>query len=90
MEKKYNYRIYVTGTAGYYNLGTYTSEETLVCLDWLILAQKTQEKILVIEHNISCNIDFPVFIYMGKEKDYEEFKRYISNNEEENKVTYFK
>lgn len=76
-----NYRIYVDGSAGYYKLGTYSNEQALVCLDWLILCEKTKEKILVIEHNIKDNIDFPVFIYLGKVNQYEEFKRYLTSDE---------
>lgn len=37
------YRLYVTGTNGYYDLGTYTKDETIFCLDQLTLEQKTKE-----------------------------------------------
>ena len=80
------YRIYVDGTRGYYNLGTYNKEETIHCLDWLILEQQTKEKILAIECNREDNIEFPVFLYLGKQADYDDFKRYL-NNENEVRVT---
>lgn len=76
------YRLYVTGTNGYYNLGTYTKDETIFCLDWLIVEQKTKEKILGIECNEEDNVEFPVFLYMGNIADYDDFKRYLSNQDE--------
>ena len=38
------YRLYVTGSNGYYDLGVYTKIETIKCLDWLILKEQTKEK----------------------------------------------
>lgn len=75
------YRIYVDGTNGYYNLGTYDVDETIFCLDWLILKQKTKEKILAIECNLENNSEFPVFLYLGKMADYDDFKAYLNSKE---------
>ena len=82
-----DYRIYVDGTNGYYNLGTYNKEETICCLDWLILEQQTKERILAIECNYEDNMEFPVFLYLGREKDYDDFKRYLNNDDKEVRVT---
>ena len=43
------YRIYVFGTGGYTDLGTYEPDETIFCLDWLLLEQKTKEVVMAIE-----------------------------------------
>ena len=82
-----DYRIYVDGTGGYYNLGTYNKDETLICLDWLILEEQTKQKILAIECNYEDNIEFPVFLYLGKQADYDDFKNYLNNEDEEVRVT---
>lgn len=76
------YRIYVTGTGGQTDLGTYDSEETIFCLDWLLLKQKTKEKVMAIECNEEDNIEFPAFLYLGNLADYEDFKRYLNNQDE--------
>lgn len=76
------YRLYVSGTNGYYNLGTYGPDETIFCLDWLILEQQTREKILAIECDEKNNIEFPAFLYLGNLADYDDFKRYINNQDE--------
>lgn len=75
------YRLYVSGTNGYYNLGTYEPDETIFCLDWLLLEQKTKEKILGIEVNEEDNIEFPAFLYLGNLADYDDFRRYLNSNE---------
>lgn len=80
------YRIYVSGINGYYNLGTYNIEETIDCLDWLIMEQQTKEYVLVIECNIQDRIEFPVFLYLGNIEDYELFKEYL-NIDTKDKVT---
>lgn len=82
-----NYRLYVNGTNGYYNLGTYNSDETIECLDWLILENQTQERILAIECNIEDNIEFPVFLYLGKVEEYTKFKEYLLLDDKKYKVT---
>ena len=69
------YRLYVSGTNGYYNLGTYEPDETIFCLDWLLLEQKTKEKVMAIEVNEE-------FLYLGNLADYEDFKRYLNNQDE--------
>ena len=76
------YRLYVSGTNGYYNLGTYGPDETIFCLDWLLLEQKTKEKVMAIEVNEEDNIEFPALLYLGNLADYEDFKRYINNQDE--------
>lgn len=76
------YRICVFGTGGYTDLGTYEADETIFCLDWLILEEYTKEKILGIEVNEEDNIEFPVFLYLGNVADYEDFKRYLNNQDE--------
>ena len=75
------YRIYVDGTNGYYNLGTHEQNETIFCLDWLILEEQTKEKVLAIECNTEDNIEFPVFLYMGNISDYDDFKAYLNSKE---------
>ena len=40
------YRLYVSGSNGMTNLGTYEPDETIFCLDWLLLEQKTKEKVM--------------------------------------------
>lgn len=57
------YRICVFETSGYTDLGTYEPDETILCLDWLLLEQKTKEKVMAIECNLEDNIKFPVFLY---------------------------
>ena len=76
------YRGYVSGTNGYYNLGTYEPDETIFCLDWLLLEQKTKEKVMAIEVNEEDNIEFPALLYLDNLADYEDFKRYLSNQDE--------
>lgn len=75
------YKIYVNGSAGLYDLGEYTKEETEYCLNWLIVEEQTKEKILVIEHNYQDNIEFPVFVYYGKEQEYIDFISYLNSDE---------
>lgn len=81
------YRIYVNGNNDYYDLGTYTVEQTISNLNWLILEQQTKEKVLVIECNIEDYIEFPVFIYNNKKEDYQKFKNYLLDNNKSEKVT---
>lgn len=76
------YRIYVAGTGGWTDLGTYEPDETIFCLDWLLLEQKTKEVVMAIEVNEEDNIEFPALIYLGNLADYEDFKRYLSNQDE--------
>lgn len=76
------YRLYVTGSNGYYDLGVYTKIETIKCLDWLILKEQTKEKILAIECNEEDNIEFPAFLYLGNLADYDDFKRYLNNQDD--------
>ena len=76
------YRIYVFGTGGYTDLGTYEPDETIFCLDWLLLEQKTKEKVMAIEVNEEDNIEFPAFLYLGNLADYDDFKRYLNNQDE--------
>lgn len=76
------YRLYVSGTNGYYNLGTYEHDETIFCLDWLLLEQKTKEKVMAIEVNEEDNIEFPAFLYLGSLADYDDFKKYLNNQDE--------
>ena len=76
------YRLYVSGTNGFTDLGTYESDETIFCLDWLLLEQKTKEIVIAVEHNYEDNIEFPVFMYKGNLADYEDFKNYLNNQDE--------
>ena len=66
------YRIYVFGTGGWTDLGTYDPDETIFCLDWLLLEQKTKEVVMAIE----------VILYLGNLADYDDFKRYLNNQDE--------
>lgn len=75
------YRIHVFGTGGYTDLGTYEPDETIFCLDWLLLEQKTKEKVMAIEVNEEDNIEFPVFVYYGKEQEYINFINYLKSDE---------
>ena len=75
------YRIYVFGTGGYTDLGTYEPDEAIFCLDWLLLEQKTKEKVMAVEVNKEDNIEFPVFRYTGSLADYDDFRRYLNSNE---------
>lgn len=76
------YRLYVSGTGGLTDLGTYEPDETLFCLDWLLLEQKTKEIVMAIEVNEEDNIEFPALLYLGNLADYEDFKRYLNNQDE--------
>ena len=76
------YRICVFGTGGYTDLGTYEPDETIFCLDWLLLEQKTKEKVMAIRSARLDNIEFPAFLYLGNLADYEDFKRYLNNQDE--------
>ena len=76
------YRIYVFGTGGPTDLGTYEPDETIFCLDWLLLEQKTKEKVMAIEVNEEDNIEFPALIYLGNLADYDDFRRYLNNQDE--------
>ena len=76
------YRIYVFGTGGPTDLGTYEPDETILCLDWLLLEQKTKEKVMAIECNLEDNIEFPALLYLGNLADYDDFKRYLNNQDE--------
>lgn len=75
------YRLYVTGTNGFTDLGTYDPDEVIFCLDWLLLEQKTKEIVIAVEYNYEDNIEFPVFMYKGNLADYEDFKNYLNSNE---------
>ena len=75
------YRIYVFGTGGPTDLGTYEPDEAIFNLDWLLLEQKTKEIVMAIEVNEEDNIEFPVFLYMGSLADYNDFKAYLKSNE---------
>lgn len=75
------YRLYVSGSNGMTNLGTYEPDEAIFCLDWLLLEQKTKEKVMAIEVNEEDNIEFPVFRYTGSLADYDDFRRYLNSNE---------
>lgn len=76
------YRIYVTGTNGWTDLGTYEQDEAIICLDWLLLEQKTKEKVMAVEVNEEDNIEFPALLYLGNLADYDDFKRYLNNQDE--------
>ena len=76
------YRLCVLGTGGWTDLGTYESDETIFNLDWLLLEQKTKEVVMAIEVNEEDNIEFPALLYLGNLADYEDFKRYLSNQDE--------
>lgn len=76
------YRLCVLGTGGWTDLGTYESDETIFNLDWLLLEQKTKEVVMAIEINEEDNIEFPVFLYLGSLADYDDFKRYLNNQDE--------
>ena len=76
------YRLYVSGSNGMTNLGTYEPDETIFNLDWLLLEQKTKEIVMAIEVNEEDNIEFPAFIYRGNLADYEDFKSYLNNQDE--------
>ena len=76
------YRLCVLGTGGWTDLGTYESDETIFNLDWLLLEQKTKEVVMAIEINEEDNIEFPAFLYLGNLADYEDFKRYLNNQDE--------
>lgn len=82
-----NYRLYVDGTAGYYELGTYSSKETIACLHWLIIEEGTKERVLAIECNEEKNIEFPVFLYDGNTKEFFRFAQYLRNENSKHKVT---
>lgn len=82
-----NYRLYVNGTAGYYDLGTYSSEETIYCLNWLIREEKTKEQILAIECNEERKIEFPVFLYGGNPEEFLRFEEYLQDQDIGNKIT---
>ena len=75
------YRIYVFGTGGYTDLGTYEPDEAIFCLDWLLLEQKIKEKVMAVEVNKEDNIEFPVFRCTGSLADYDDFRRYLNSNE---------
>lgn len=76
------YRLYVSGTNGFTDLGVYEPDETIFCLDWLLLEQKTKEVVMAIEVNEEDNIEFPALLYLGNLADYDDFKRYLNNQEE--------
>lgn len=82
-----NYRLYVKGSGGYTDLGTYNSEETVECLHWLIIEEKTKEHILAIECNEQRKFEFPVFIYGGNPLEFVEFKQYLETADNKSKVT---
>lgn len=82
------YRVYIDGTAGYYQIeNEHTPENTTKILDSLIFKEKTKEKILVIECNKEDRIEFPVFLYLGREEDYTEFREYLLSDKQQDKVT---
>lgn len=76
------YRLCVLGTGGWTDLGTYESDETIFNLDWLLLEQKTKEVVMAIEVNEEDNIEFPAFLYLGNLADYDDFKKYLNNQDE--------
>ena len=68
------YKVYVNGTAGYYQIeNEHTPENT--------------SKILVIECNKEDRIEFPVFLYLGREEEYTEFREYLLSDKQQDKVT---
>ena len=77
-----NYRIYVSSRRVYHCFGTYNPEETIVFLDYMILEKQTNNKILAIECDTVNNSEFPIFLYLGKQEEYDEFKEYLNVRKE--------
>lgn len=75
-----NYRMYLNGTKGYEILGTYDLKETMCTLDRLILEKKIKRKILVIEHNVKEDSDYPVFLFWGEKEEYLDFKENLQHS----------
>ena len=73
------YRLYIDGIKGYKHLGTYDAEQTIKSLDNLILEKNCPEKILAIEQNVEDNMDFPVFLYLGNQEEYMNFRNYLED-----------
>lgn len=73
------YRVYIDGNFGPERIGGNLSySEMLEMLDILIIDEK-RDKVLVIEHNIELDSDFPAFLYTGNIKKYCEFKEKQEN-----------
>lgn len=77
-----NYRVYVSSRREYHYFGTYNPEETIVFLDYMILEKQTKNKILAIECDTVNNSEFPIFLYLGKQEEYDEFKEYLNVRKE--------
>ena len=73
------YRLYIDSVKGYKHLGTYDAEQTIKSLDELILEKNCHEKILAIEQNMEDNMDFPVFLYLGNQEEYINFRNYLED-----------
>ena len=67
------YRTYISNCDRYKLLGTYTMKSLIVALDYLILTKNTDKRIMVVEEDREK--DFPIFLYKGKEKEYQDFRK---------------
>lgn len=76
------YRIYMHERRGYECLGTHSPKDTMKILDCEIVEKQTKNKILVIECDKNDNSEFPVFLYLGKQEEYDEFREYLNCKEE--------
>lgn len=84
------YKLYKDSGKGYQNEGTYTKEEIIVSLDYTIIKEQFQGRILVVEWNKRDDIEFPAMLYTGNLEQYEKFRNYLTNEEIPRKTNWVK
>lgn len=84
------YKLYKDSGKGYQNKGTYTREEIVISLDYTIIKEQFQGRILVVEWNKRDDIEYPAMLYTGKLEQYEKFRNYLTNEEIPRKTNWVK
>lgn len=84
------YKLYKDSGKGYQNKGTYTKEEIIVSLDYMIIKEEFKGRILVVEWNKKDDIEFPAMLYNGNLEQYEKFRNYLTNEEIPRKTRWVK
>lgn len=84
------YKLYKDSGNGYQNKGAYTREEIVISLDYTIIKEQFQGRILVVEWNKRDDIEFPAMLYTGNLEQYEKFRNYLTNEEIPRKTRWVK
>lgn len=81
------YKVYVEGSRGYESKGKYSEDALFFLLDELILNNEVTSTILVIQHDISQNMDSPFYLFTGSKLEYLTFKEVFSKPDKQLMLT---